>query len=306
VNVTTVYVNAYKYDSDFAEVCIASIRYWYPHIPIVLIKDTGAGNFDTRPTEENWDIQVFDSPRKRFGWGFGKWEPLFIDQIHSFLVLDADTVLTGPILDAARGVSSQFIVHEEVQPMRRLNEIYYKLDRIKEVNAAFVYPGYTFNEGQWFGTSGVLTREDFAPILEWTEPPTSKFPQILLQGAQGHFNFTLQLKQQLGSVSLTRKKIMIFPEGNNADFLDLEKIKRKVPDYPFVLHWAGYRFRTIEELPRGDILAFYRDYYFSKLGKAYARRASIRRRYLYYEERFLHCSRRLRSLLKQSRTCNKP
>jgi hypothetical protein len=297
MHVATIYVNAYKYDFDFAEICIASIRYWYPHIPIVLIKDTGAGEFDTRHCEEKWDVRIFDSPRKRFGWGFGKWEPLFLDKVHSFLVLDADTVLTGPVLDTAKQASSQFIVHDEVQPTRRLNEIYYKLDRIKEVNDQFVYPGYTFNEGQWFGTSGVLTRQDFEPILEWTEPPTSRYPQILLQGAQGHLNFTLQLKHQLGLVSLTRKNIMIFPEGNSADFLDLKKIEAKVPEYPFVLHWAGYRFRTIEDLPRADILAFYRDLYYSKLRKADARKANIRRRYLYYEERLLHYSRRLRERL---------
>jgi hypothetical protein len=297
VNVTSVYVSAFKYDFDFAEICIASIRYWYPHIPIVLIKDIGSGDFDTTVIEKKWDVQIFDTPRKRFGWGFGKWEPLFMDKRHSFLALDADTVIIGPVLDAAKDIPSQFIVHEEIQPLKRINEIYYKLDRLREVNDQFVYPGYTFNEGQWFGTSGILTRKDFESILEWTEPPTSKFPNILLQGAQGHLNFTLQLKEQLGLVSMTRKKIMIFPEGNNVDFLQLEKIKARTPDYPFVLHWAGYRFRTIGDLPRADILAFYRDYYYSKVGKGSARKARIRRRYLYFEERLLHYSRRLRDVL---------
>jgi len=297
VNVTTIYINAYKYDSDFAEICIASIRYWYPDISIVLIKDTGAGKFDTTSLEKEWAVKIFQSSRKRFGWGFGKWEPLFVSPVHSFLVLDADTVLTGPVLDVAKNITTQFIVHEEVQPLKRLNEIYYKLDRLKEVDDRFVFPGYTFNEGQWFGTSGVLTRKDFEPILEWTEPPRSKFPQILLYGAQGHFNFMLQLKTQLGFVSVTRKKIMIFPEGVSADFIDLKKIGAKVPDYPFVLHWAGYRFRTIEDLPRGDILGFYRDYYYSKLGKAYPLKARMRRMSLYYEERLLHYSRRLREFL---------
>jgi len=31
-----------------------------------------------------------------------------------------------------------------------------KLDRLQEVNARFIYPEYTFNEGQWLGTSKVI------------------------------------------------------------------------------------------------------------------------------------------------------
>jgi len=190
---------------------------------------------------------------------------LFSKGSSSFLTLDADTVITGPILDEVISDNSQFIVDEEIQPFDRINEIYYKLDRIHEVNSQFQYPGYTFNEGQWFGTTGIIAREDFNLILDWKEPPVSKFPNILLQGAQGHLNFMLQLKEQKKELTITRQKIMIWPAESNAEFIDLKKIISKSNDYPYIIHWAGFKFNKYNELPRFDILSFYRNYYYSKL-----------------------------------------
>lgn len=299
MKVETVYINCYKYDFDFAKICISSIRYWYPDIPIFLIKDTGsAGNFDTSNVEKIWSVKVFDTNRKRFGWGFGKWEPLFSMDSSSFLTLDADTVITGPILDEVISDKSQFIVDEEIQPFDRMNEIYYKLDRIHEVNSQFQYPGYSFNEGQWFGTSGILSREDFDPILIWTEPPTAKFPCIIKQGAQGHLNYMLQLKQQQGMVSLTRKRIMIWPSSGNADFIDVSEIYNKSKKYPYIIHWAGFPYKNYCELPRYDILSFYLNYYYTKISRTQRIKDKISRFFLIKEKKIKKTLNRFVSRLK--------
>ena len=50
--VKKVFISTYRYDFHFARVCIASIRYWYPDIPIYLIKDENSGTFDTQYDEE--------------------------------------------------------------------------------------------------------------------------------------------------------------------------------------------------------------------------------------------------------------
>ena len=77
MKVEKIYINTYKFDFQQAKICIASIRYWYPQIPILLIKDHGMGAFDTNTVEKVWNVNIFDTQKKQFGWGYGKLEPLF-------------------------------------------------------------------------------------------------------------------------------------------------------------------------------------------------------------------------------------
>ena len=288
MKVETVYINTYKYDFHFARICIASVRYWYPEIPIFLIKDFGAGDFDTSQAEKKWGVQIFENTRKNFGWGYGKLEALFSGTCKSFLMLDADTVLTGPVIDKIEDIEAAFIVDDEVQPKERFNEIYYNLDRIKELEGSFVYPGYSFNSGQWFGTSGILTRKDFEKSLNWSDPPCPKFPKIVFNGDQAHLNFILHWKEQLGLVTIRRIKLMVWPNSNNADFLNIVKIKDKDPDYPFIIHWAGMKASKILALPRPDILSFYQDYYYSKFDSLQKNKDQITQIYLDFEKKALY------------------
>lgn len=265
MRVSRIYISTHKYDFMLAKICIASIRYWYPDIPIFLIKDFGSGFFNTTATENLWNVGIFNTERKRFGWGFGKLEPLFLHIPESFLVLDADTVLTGLVLDAVFNIDAHFIVDEEVQPEARFNEIYYNLDRISELEPGFKYPGYSFNSGQWFGTSNIISRSDFDKSLEWSEPPKPRCPEIVFNGDQAQLNFVLHLKEKLGQISVQRIKLMIWPSAGAVDIIDVSSIIKKKDDYPYVIHWAGIRSRTIKSLPRADILQFYQNFYYSKL-----------------------------------------
>jgi hypothetical protein len=298
MKVSKVYINTYKYDFAFTKICVASIRYWYPDIPIVIIKDVAGGNFNTGLMQKMWNVQVFETNRKNFGWGFGKWEPLFLNNQERFLVLDADTAITGPILDVVEQIDSHFIVDEEVQPEERFNEIYYKLDKINEVNPEFIYPGYSFNEGQWFGTSGILARNDFDSILVWTSPPTPKFPQIILQGAQGHLNYTLQWLVQNNKLTLTRKKIMLWPLDANANLIKLEKIRSRSREYPFIIHWAGIKFNQLNKVPYSEVASFYKEIYYQKSSYYHYIMDFFIDHYLFYQKRLRHGFNRFLSKLK--------
>jgi hypothetical protein len=297
MKVSCIYINTYRYDFQFAKVCIASIRYWYPRIPIILIKDFGAGNFYTSFAEQNWNVQIFETDRKKFGWGFGKLEPLFQQAPKSFLVLDADTVLTGPILNVVENCITGFVVDEEVQPMERLGEIYYDLDKISKLEPSFVYPGYSFNTGQWFGTSGLLARTDFEKLLRWSEPPIPVYPHILFNGEQGILNFMLQLKEQQGTLSVSRKKFMIWPVGGLADFIDLNEIRSKNPVYPFVIHWAGVKSNRLKDLPRGEIISFYQDYYYSSIKAFPAMLDRASSLYINYENKVRKVAKKIKNKL---------
>jgi hypothetical protein len=264
MKVDRVFINTYKYDFHFAKICIASIRYWYPDIPIFLIKDENEGTFDTSHTEKLWNVQVLDIPRKKFGWGYGKLEVLFLEAKESFLVIDADAVLTGPVIDAVREIDADFIVDKEEQPEGRFNEIYFNLARINELDKDFIYPGYSFNSGQWFGTSSIIKREDFRKTLNWSEPPVSIDKNIVVNNDQGHINYIIHSFDHRKLITLTRIRLMIWPVEGSADFIDLEKIKVKSADYPFIIHWAGMSGLKFSDLPRQDILNFYKEHYYTK------------------------------------------
>lgn len=270
MKVDKVFINTYKYDFHLAKICIASVRYWYPEIPIYIIKDENQGRFSTSFVEKSWNVKVLNIQRKKFGWGYGKLEPLFLEPSFSFLVLDADTVLTGPVLEKVENINADFIVDGEKQPESRFNEIYYDLKRIREVDKEFTYPGYSFNSGQWFGSTGKILRSDFDLSLEWSEPPSCRFPEIVFKGDQAHLNFTLHRLEYQKRTSVARIKLMIWPDGNNADFIDLEKVKSRSRDYQYIIHWAGMGGMKESSKPRYDIISFYKDLYYSRAGGFHA------------------------------------
>jgi hypothetical protein len=174
-------------------------------------------------------------------------------------------VLTGPVIDQVENIDADFIVDDEVQPSSRFNEIYYNLNTINQIDSDFVYPGYSFNTGQWFGTTGKIRRQDFDATLKWTEPPQCKYPRIVFKGDQAHLNFVVHKLEQQGKITVKRTKLMVWPTEHNADFIDLDEIKRKSPKFPLIIHWAGMGI-VLSKLNRTDILRFYRNYYSSKNG----------------------------------------
>lgn len=266
MKVKRVFISTYRYDFHLARICIASIRYWYPDIPIFLIKDEMKGKFNTSFDEKLWNVDVLNVSRKKFGWGYGKLEPLFLDEKESFFVLDADAVIVGPVLDVVKNTPADFIIDDEVQPLERFNEIYFRLDKIHELDKNYEYPAYSFNTGQWFGTTGVLKREDFNTTLSWSEPPVTKRPDIIFNNDQTHLNYVVHTTERFGRISVSRIKLMVWPQDHRADFIDLQKIISYSDAYPFVIHWAGMSGVRFSQLPRLDILNFYKKYYYSKAG----------------------------------------
>lgn len=288
MQVSAIYINVYRYDIEMAKICIASIRYWYPAIPIYLIKDYSAGVVDSRIIERTFNVGLLKLDRTRLGWGYGKLEPLFLQPRHSFLILDPDAVMTGRVLDRVEEIDVPFIVDEEIPERTRFNEIYYNLDRIHELDPAFFFPGYSFNSGQWFGTSGILTRSDFELSLEWSEPPRAKYPDIVFNGDQAHFNFAVHRLEQQNKIKLHRMPLMVYPIGDQADFIQLSAIAQKKDDHPYIIHWAGMKYDAGADLARQDIIDFYAQYYYSLAGESLRVKDRMKRWYLKYEKKLRH------------------
>src|SRR5690242_19280319 len=88
-------ISCYPLDLELTRICVASVRFWYPHIPIWLLKDRRYGDFDTREIERYWNAQVYPSRQKIQGWGFGKLEVMSELPKRRLLFLDSDIVLVG-------------------------------------------------------------------------------------------------------------------------------------------------------------------------------------------------------------------
>lgn len=269
MDVKAVYINTYKYDFLYAKICISSIRYWYPDIPIFLIKDMSKGKFDTTLVENKLNVSVYETNGKTFGWGFGKFEPLFRNEKEEFLFMDADTVMIGPLLDKVNGLHSEFIVDDEDLPMEKIINLYYNPEMISDIFDKFEFPGYCFNTGQWIGTSGILKRSDFDQLVTWNPQPSLKYPNIFKQADQGIFNFVVHQKVSSDNLTVSRMPIMIWPDKGKADYVELDAIRKKEGKYPMIIHWAGMKSKDMQGLPRVDILEFFQNYYYSLVGESH-------------------------------------
>ena len=95
-----VYIAASAHDARYTRICVASIRFFYPHIPIRILPGGRLQADLVRELRQYWDVELAELAEEGdYGWGFVKLETLFGPPGQRFLVLDSDTVITGPVLD---------------------------------------------------------------------------------------------------------------------------------------------------------------------------------------------------------------
>ena len=138
----------------------------------------------------NWrvtrDVEVANIHPGNWGWGFVKLEPLFGPPGERFLVLDSDTVFVGDALRSWAGSAADFMVDDEQQSEADTHRLYYDWRKIAAIDPGAQPPQFVFNSGQWFGTAGVLTRKDFAILVDWSHmPPRLRHPNLFMPGDQG-------------------------------------------------------------------------------------------------------------------------
>lgn len=292
MRVDRVYINTHRYDYELTKVCAGSVRYWYPDIPISLIVDHSSGKFVDTSLLQSWNIDILDTNGRKYGWGFGKFEPLFLPR-HSFLILDADTVLAGRVIEFVEGVDADFIVDNEDAPWEKVTSLYYDPKVVEEKFPGFRYPGYMFNTGQWFGTSGIIAKEDFSRFVHWGERPRLLYPSVFKQAEQGLFNMILHEADQQGRIKLSRQPIMLWPSGNKGDFIQMDLLCDKDKGYPLIIHWAGMKFAALADFPRGDIMEFYLQYFESGLTHVQRVKEEVIKKYLPYEKRLKNRLRKI-------------
>jgi hypothetical protein len=294
--VDCVYVAASSRDSRYTRISVGSIRYFYPEIPIRILASGTIRRGLLEELRQYWGVTLADIPAGDYGWGFVKLEALFGPRGERFLVLDSDTVLTGPVLDSWMDSDAPFLVDNEEQPESAKKQLYYDWCKVHEIDATARPPQFVFNSGQWRGTAGILTRDDFAPWLDWTFPRRLRHPECFMCGDQGLFNYVLNQKVMLDGLRVECRPIMRWP-GRESQRLDAKHVATKVAE-PLIVHWAGLKKARLSQMNGFGLLAFFEKIYYRRLPGGAARR--ILASYLYtlsFWLREIQLRIRLRTLL---------
>ena len=261
--VDCVYIAAFSRDARLTRICVASVRYFYPEIPIRVLAGSPLVPDLVRELADYWDTSVAPWQEGDYGSGFVKLEPLFGKPGERFLMIDADTIVAGPVLDLWRDDDPPFLMDEETLPDNEMKRLYYDWDRLTANGLPTPRPLHVFNTGQWFGTAGVVQRADFDPLVEWSMPRVLRHPKLFMTGDQGIQNYLFNQMAHQGRVVYGRRTIMRWPEHSMAGVSQSEVMGRTAP--PVVVHWAGLKKRRIGKMISPELLVFFEKYYYSRI-----------------------------------------
>jgi hypothetical protein len=136
------------------------------------------------------------------------------------------------------------------------------------MDPTFSFAGKTFNTGQLVATSGLLSRSDFDPFVDWSEPPVVKNPDIFQCGEQGLLNYILLKKQSMSQLSLKQTPIMVVADSPVCREITMEPRESQKP-YCTLIHWCGL-LRTAESplfegMQSREILLHFEKMYYRRL-----------------------------------------
>jgi hypothetical protein len=257
------------YAGDYwqTKICVASIRKWYPEMPIELIKDKLKGDFSSAGLEDKFGVTICQMPIDRFGWGVSKIEPYFFDAKERVLIIDSDIIFVGTVLDQLGKSDEDFIVSPEYPEdphAEWFKGTYYDIGKIrKSVDPDYVYPGYVFNTGQMVCTTGLFDRVDFEEFVDYGGIPKLKHDGVLSCADQGILNYLLPKLEQSGRISVGRVVYQVWSKHEITQTFKISEISDGA-GYPYLIHWAGDNSRCIRFLHRADLLFYFQKEYYSR------------------------------------------
>jgi hypothetical protein len=275
VKIEHVYVCGCARDLRFTQCCVASIRRWYPDIPITLLKDESDGPYSTRELEEAWDVGLFEGDRPVPGGPWAKLEPLFLPGRRRCLVLDSDIVFLGRVIERLEAVDADFVVESVGGWASLIGVHYFDLEGLGELDPEFVFPGYTFNDGQLVATSGLLRRDDFEPFVRFGAVPELMHKDVFAGIDQGVVNYVLLKKAQLGELRVERQNFMLWG-WTRLPFLGPQAIRTgrlaHNSPYPYLVHWAGRKHKSFFLMRNRRLLWHFERYYYSHVSAGMRKR----------------------------------
>jgi hypothetical protein len=293
--VDRIYLAACARDARLTRICLASIRYFYPDAPIQILAGDLLQPGLAEELKKHWNIEVADLPPGDYGWGLVKLEPLFGPPGQRFLVMDVDTAFTGKVLDERAKSDASFFVDDEVLSDADFKRLYYDWDKLAAIDPDVQCARKSFNVGQWFGTAGIVKREEFDRWVEWTLPRTLRYPDLFMGGDQGIMNYVVLKKEAFEGLKIDRQTIMRWP-GDGMEGLDAASVAAgKAP--PLVIHWAGMKATFLHDMVGGDLLQFFEDWYYQHMPMGRARKLLALWRHVWIQWSF-RVSRRVKLRLR--------
>ena len=262
-NVDVVYIAASGADTRLARVCIASVRLFYPNVPIRILPGGAISAAHLHEFKRYSNVDVAGIPVGDYGWGFVKLEALFGPAGERFLVLDSDTVITGPVLQLWESGGAPFLVNYETPSQSEICQIYYDWEKVRQIDGASLPPKFLFNSGQWFGTAGLISREDLSPLIEWSFPRRLRHPEPFMPGDQGVLNYLLNQKMQHNRFRVDRLPLMVWP-GRGMQGLTAQGISDGTAPATIV-HWAGMKKALHRNMVGCDLLKFFEECYYHRI-----------------------------------------
>lgn len=266
MKIDSVVVLCWAGDFRLARICLASVRYFYPRLPLYLMKDITKGDFDTSELEENLSVST-KGLSGAYGKFFGKIELLFLPELGRFLFIDADQIMTGPVVDALERVEAEFVVEPDnhAHPASDVvDRLYYNRRLLGQWNPGYEMPPYHFNSGQWVARAGVLSRDDFNDIVDWNPRLTIRDPGIFCMTDQSILNYCFFRLARAGRITLQSAHFMLLVRTEDCRRAALDEIAaRRAP--PLLFHWAGEHKSFVGLMKRSDLLRFFEQWYYRRL-----------------------------------------
>ena len=268
----TIVVCCNKSDFFLARICIASIRYYYPDVAIELVKDPGRGNFDTTELEKYFKVMQIDLGVKQLGWSAAKFLYLYkFPKGKKLLMLDADIVFIGPFIEKLLPLFERndylVSIEREINPYADwVKAIYFDTKKIEQTYPDYTFPGYFFNAGQMFVTTGAIESNILNDYFDPHNYPYWKHQELFPLVDQSVYNYLLPTLSKQSKIKLGTADFMLWSKSSNVANLNLDQIINKQLTEDGLIHWAGdVRTPALRKMTRPDILLFFENYYYQQL-----------------------------------------
>ncbi len=265
MKIDSVVVLCWAGDFRQARICLASIRYFYPDIPLFLMKDVSKGEFDTSELERRLAVSTAGLSG-RYGLGWGKLELFFRPGLGRFLFVDADQIMVGPVLDDLARFNAPFVVVPDALEVDSpvIDRLYYNRAKLREFDPTYRLPAYHFNSGQFVGTAGLLSRTDFDRIIDWDSPLKVRDPEVFNFFDQSVLNYVLHRAAADGRITLQAHPFMHLARTEYFRNVPLGQVAVRQAQ-PLLFHWAGEQKTFLSLMRRHDLLSFFEEHYYRQV-----------------------------------------